>query len=228
MTAQLLNLKKAAQKAAENKSTAISAVETARRATEEARQRKSEAEALCAEAEEIRKGLAELASVQAFLDKDGKVAVCEAKARLVELEANEGVKALVAEREVAEAEADRRALKAAADRFEREAKAKKAKAAVEKKARELSGDILGWLRATGKNRLGLVTAWAGEGLAKSAVRLERCSNGNGQTFIKVSAVRGETEIKVGQTWLATYPSLPMVLRKGVVKAGWVVAPGAKA
>lgn len=229
MTAQILKIRKAAEAAQQNRQTAITAVATARKAAAEALQKKSEAKALVAEALELRDSLGELRTVENYLDEAGKTAFAEAKARLAEITAEVGevFDSLSAEITADAEERDRRLFESTLARQDAEAKAKKAKVAAEKKAKELSEDILRWLRATGKSRLGLVTDWAGEGLAKSGVLLEKSQSEKGQTLVKVSAVRGETNLRVGQEWVATYSGIPMSLRKGLVKAGWVSVLPAK-
>jgi len=213
--AHLQILKKAAASAAEKKAAVLTAAA-------EAKARRERAEALRAEADELRSGLKELSRLARFLGPAELEAQVQAEARLAEIEADPGYQALVAEIEAAEAEAARRAMEADLARREAERKARREAQA----QKEMSKDIFRWVRATGPNRLAVVVSWAGPGLAKAAVRLERDENG-GRPVIRVSSVRGQTRsFRSGQTWAAAWSSLPMALRKGCQKAGWVQAPKA--
>lgn len=117
----------------------------------------------------------------------------------------------------------RRLIEADLARRDAEAKAAKAAQARSRALKEMSEDIFRWVRETGPAWLAVVVGWAGKGLAAGAVRLEKAVNGTGLTLVKVSAVRGQTDIKVGKTWLAALPSLPQELRKELLRAGWVTA-----
>jgi hypothetical protein len=148
-------LKKTAAEAAEKKA-------AAKKAAAEAKARRERAEALRGEAEEIRRVLAEVRALGAFLSEEGKAAVKAAEARLAEIEAHEDYRVLMAEIE-ARAEAEAKAqMEAEMNRLQAEAEARKrAKAKARAKAERLvarwedAQRLFRWVRGTGPNRLGV-------------------------------------------------------------------------
>lgn len=237
-------LETALERAKENRQAENDRLATARRAAEEARQRKLAAEALLAETDQLRKLVDELRLVENFLDEAGWDSYDEATLRLANLEAREDIKSLMAEREawavrkaaLEKAESEERArlakaeAKAKADQSRTEAKAKavaESEALLAQKAREvevkkISKKIFEWANKTktSTNQLCIINSWSGKAAPKSAVRLEKIQSEK-KPQVRVSAVHGETDVKVGQTWVAECHNLPAVFRKALVNAGWV-------
>jgi len=206
---------------------AQSAATSAKEAAKEAFERRKAAKLLKAEADEIQDLLLQLKLNQSFVDEKGLEAKAAAEARLAEIKANEDYQTLMAEIKAKEKADAERQLKADLAKREAKQKADQARAKAEAESRKVSKEIFKWVKSTGPNRLGVICAWFGKGVARAAVRLEKDKAADGRDLVRISSVKGETELKVGQNWILTWTSVPKPLRAGLARAEWITPPEPK-
>ncbi len=157
--------------------------------------------------EELLKNIAELESMEQFLDETGAVLLADFRQQKVALETDEYFQVAL----------DQYRQKKHTQEVERQKK-RREKQVQDEKNQKISRGVFDWLGKGGSNTIGVVIRWAGPNIATGAIRGVNGTNKKGEPIFTITAIRGDVpeNLKVGKSWVADEKFLPKVLQKKVL------------